>query len=402
MTTQVARERSIAGRIDAFVDDFVALRRELHRAPELAFKETKTAARIGDLLESWGYEVTRGIARTGLIATLRVGNEPRALGIRADTDALPIQETSGVAYTSENPGAMHACGHDGHTAILLAAARYLAETRHFSGTLHLIFQPAEEIGAGARTMLAEGVLQRFPVDAVYALHNWPGVPAGKFGFVTGPAMASVDQAIVKIRGKGGHGASPHETIDPVVASAHVVTALQTLVSRNVDPLDAAVVTVGSIHGGTASNVIPNGVELKITIRTFRDEVREYLKERLPALVRAQAESFGASADVDYKLGFPIVVNHPAETDLARAVARDLFGPDRISPHFAPRTASEDFAYFLEERPGSYIFVGNGASAPLHNPNYDFNDEIIGPAATFWAALTERFLAPSNLAKGLPR
>jgi hippurate hydrolase len=380
----------VAG-IASSIEDFIDLRRDLHAHPELAFNERRTSARIAELLVRWGYEVSAGLAGTGVVATLSRGDGDKRLGIRADIDALPIAEQTDLDYASTNPGVMHACGHDGHTAILLAAARHLAGRGRFSGTLTLIFQPAEEIGAGARRMLDEGLFDKHPVDAVFALHNWPGVAAGKFGFVTGPAMASVDQAIIRVVGKGGHGAAPHETVDPVVVASHIVVALQTIVSRSVDPLDMAVVTVGSIHGGSASNVIPDEVELKATIRSYRPELRAELQRRIPGLVRAQAQSFGAVAEVDYRPGFPSVVNHAAETEFAHDVALLSFGPAAIDAAFRPRTASEDFAYMLEARPGSYLFVGNGEGPPLHNPRYDFNDAIIAPAAAYWVALAEAFL-----------
>jgi hippurate hydrolase len=378
--------------IAARIDEFVQIRRDLHQRPELAFKETRTSGVIARLLAEWGYEVTTGIGKTGVVATLRRGAGPKALAIRADFDALPIREATGLPYASENSGVMHACGHDGHTTILLAAARRLAASGAFRGTLHLVFQPAEEIGAGASALIKDGLLERFPVDAIYGLHNWPNVPAGQFGFVTGPAMASVDRASVRVRGRGGHGAAPHEAVDPVVAAAHIVTALQTVVSRNVDPLDVGVVTVASIHGGEATNVIPEWVDLKLTTRSFRPEIRLLLQNRVPALIRAQAESFGAEADVDYQLGFPSVVNHAAETELIAEVARETFGDARIAKDFRPRTASEDFAFYLEQRPGSFVFVGNGDGPTLHSASYNFNDDIIGPAATLWVRLAERFLS----------
>lgn len=382
--------RSRAG-IDASVDAFITLRRDLHRHPELAFQETRTSAKVAALLTSWGYEVTTGIGGTGVVGVLTRGSGERSLGLRADMDALPIGERTDLAYASDHAGTMHACGHDGHTAILLAAAHQLAREGRFSGRLNVIFQPAEEIGAGASAMIADGLFERFPCDAVFGLHNWPGVPAGQFGFVTGPAMASVDKVVIRVVGRGGHGASPHETVDPVVASAHIVTALQSIVARNVDPLDMAVITAGSIHGGSASNVIPDSVELALTVRTYRSDLRTQLQQRIPELVRLQAESFGARAEVDYLLGFPSVVNHPAETDFAREVAIRALGARMVEPSFRPRTASEDFAYMLEARPGSYLFVGNGDSASLHSPDYDFNDAIIAPAAAYWAALAEAFL-----------
>ncbi|NEH53725.1 amidohydrolase [Rhizobium leguminosarum] len=384
-------ERGIA----AYLDEIIALRHDLHQYPELAFQELRTSKLVASRLSSWGYEVATGIAGTGIVATLRRGEGKKRIGIRADMDALPIEEATGLDYASSNPGVMHACGHDGHTSILLAAARYLAESGKFSGTLRLIFQPAEEIGAGARKMISEGLFERFPVDAVFGLHNWPGVPTGQFGFVTGPAMASVDKAIIKIIGKGGHGAEPHRTVDPVLASASFITALQSVVSRNVDPQDMAVVTVGSIHAGSASNVIPESVEMQLTMRAFSETVRQLLRERIPALARAQAESFGAEADVNYRLGFPALVNHAAETAFARDVAHDALGPAAIEKDFRPRTASEDFAFMLQANPGSYLFVGNGDSAPLHSAHYNFNDAIIAPAARYWVRLAETFLTDDN-------
>ncbi len=381
--------------IAAYLDEIVALRHDLHQYPELAFQEHRTAKKVASLLADWGYEVATGIAGTGVVATLRRGNGNRSIGIRADMDALPIEEATGLDYESANPGVMHACGHDGHTSILLAAARYLAESGNFSGTLRLIFQPAEEIGAGARKMLSEGLFDRFPVDAVFGLHNWPGVPSGQFGFVAGPAMASVDKAVITIVGKGGHGAEPHRAVDPVLASASFITALQSVVSRNIDPQEMAVATVGSIHAGSASNVIPESVEMKLTMRAYNKTVRARLQERIPALARAQAESFGAAAKVDYRLGFPALVNHAEETEFARNVALQALGSAAVEADFRPRTASEDFAFLLQAKPGSYLFVGNGDSAPLHSARYDFNDAIIAPAARYWVRLAEAFLANDN-------
>lgn len=378
--------------IHATIEEFIAIRQDLHQYPELSFQERRTSGLIAKYLLSYGYEVTEGIGGHGVVATLRRGSGDKRIGIRADIDALPIEETTALAYSSRNPGVMHACGHDGHTTILLAAARYLAEHGRFSGTVTLIFQPAEEVGAGARKMIEDRLFERFPVDAVFGLHNWPGVGTGQFGFVEGPAMASVDKALIRIVGKGGHGASPHETVDPVLASASFITALQSIVARNVDPLEMAVLTVGSIHGGSASNVIPESVELKLTARAYSPAVREKLAARVPALARAQAESFGAEAVVDYQRGFPPVINHVDETRFARRVAEDHFPASQVIQAFKPRTASEDFAYMLQERPGSYLFVGNGNSAPLHSPLYNFNDDIIAPAASYWVRLAEAYLS----------
>lgn len=387
----VNRKLEIEAGIASFIDEFIALRRDIHAQPELAFKETRTSALVADHLRQWGYEVTTGVGGTGVVGTLRRGDSCKTIGIRADMDALPIAEETGLEYESGKAGAMHACGHDGHTTILLAAARYIAESGRFSGTLHLIFQPAEEIGAGARRMIEDGLFDRFPCDAVYGLHNWPGVPAGQFGFVTGPAMASVDRARIRVNGRGGHGAEPHKSVDPVVVASSIVMALQTVVSRNIDPLDMGVVTVASIHGGDALNVIPAHVDLGLTIRSFSQSVREELRLRIEAIARSQAESYGAVADVDYQWGFPALINAKTETEFARQIAFTTFPLGTVIEDFRPRTASEDFAFMLEKKPGTYFFVGNGDSAGLHSPHYNFNDEILLPAALFWVRLTEASL-----------
>ncbi|GAA5541551.1 MULTISPECIES: M20 aminoacylase family protein [Brucella] len=387
----VNRKLEIEAGLASFIDEFIALRRDIHAHPELAFKETRTSALVADYLRQWGYDVTTGVGGSGVVGTLKRGNSGKAIGIRADMDALPIIEATGLDYASSNSGVMHACGHDGHTTILLAAARYLAQSGRFSGTVHLIFQPAEEIGAGARSMIEDGLFERFPCDAVYGLHNWPGVPAGKFGFVTGPAMASVDRARIRVNGRGGHGAEPHKSVDPVVVASSIVLALQTVVARNLDPLDMGVVTVASIHGGDALNVIPAHVDLGITIRSFSQTVREELRRRIEAVARSQAESFGAVADVNYQWGFPALINAKAETEFARQVALSTFPTGTVIEDFRPRTASEDFAFMLEQKPGTYFFVGNGESAGLHSPDYNFNDKILLPAALFWVRLTEASL-----------
>ncbi len=387
----VNRKLEIEAGLASFIDEFIALRRDIHTHPELAFKETRTSALVADYLNQWGYDVTTGVGGSGVVGTLKRGNSNKTIGIRADMDALPIVEATGLDYASSNSGVMHACGHDGHMTVLLAAARYLAQSGRFSGTVHLIFQPAEEIGAGARRMIDDGLFERFPCDAVYGLHNWPGVPAGKFGFVTGPAMASVDRARIRVNGRGGHGAEPHKSVDPVVVASSIVLALQTVVARNLDPLDMGVVTVASIHGGDALNVIPAHVDLGITIRSFSQTVREELRRRIEAVARSQAESYGAVADVNYQWGFPALINAKAETEFARQVALRTFPNDTVVEDFRPRTASEDFAFMLEQKPGTYFFVGNGDSAGLHSSNYNFNDEIMLPAALFWVRLTEASL-----------
>jgi hippurate hydrolase len=382
----------VAQWLEQMLGEAVVLRHDLHRNPELAYEEHRTSRLVAGKLNDWGYEVTSGIGGTGVVGTLQHGNGPRRLGIRADMDALPIDEVTGLPYASGAPGKMHACGHDGHTTILLNSARYLAETRDFSGTLNVIFQPAEEGGAGARRMIDDGLFARFPCDAVFGLHNWPGIPAGQFGFIPGPAMASVDKVTIRVIGKGGHGARPQETVDPIVASASLILALQSIVSRNVDPLDAAVITVGTIHAGIAPNVIPDHVEIELTVRTFSNEIREKIKQRITALAKAQAESYGAAAEVDYPKGYPVLVNHPDETEFARQTALKHFGADRVESKFRPISASEDFAFMLEALPGSYLFIGNGNSAPLHSPHYNFNDEIITAASRYWVKLAEDYLA----------
>lgn len=382
-------------------EDFKALRRFLHTRPELAYAEHETSALVANYLRDWGFEVETGIGGTGVVGSLTVGPGEKTIGIRADMDALPIEEVTGLDYASQSPGKMHACGHDGHTTILLATAQKLAATRNFSGTVRLVFQPAEEIGGGARTMINDGLFERFPVDAIFGLHNWPGIPAGQFAFLEGPAMASVDMAIIRIQGKGGHGAKPHLSIDPVVIAASLILALQTVVSRNVDPLQAAVVTVGSIHGGSLPNVIPDSVKLQLTVRSFDETVRQSIRERITALVHAHVASYGATADLRYPTGYPVLVNDATQTDFAREVAKRHFGAGRVDPTLRPITASEDFAFMLEKRPGTYLFLGNGDSADLHSPRYDFNDAIIPDAARYWVHLVEDFLSGNTFAEATP-
>ena len=384
------------------LDEFVAIRRDIHAHPELGLKEFRTSALVADRLRTWGYTVTTGLAQTGLVAQLRRGSGSKRLGLRADMDALPITEVANRAYASVHDGVMHACGHDGHTATLLAAAWYLAQHGQFDGTLNLIFQPAEEHPGGAALMLADGLFERFPCDAVYALHNMPGVPQGHFVFIDGAAMASSDDVFITLRGAGGHGAMPHRAQDPVLAASHIVVALQSIVSRNVNPQDTAVVTVGAIHAGQANNVIPAEASLSLSVRALSREVRDLLQERITALVHHQAQAFGVQAEVDYKRDYPVLVNTPAETELARQVATALVSADAVVAHGQALTGSEDFAFMLEHCPGSYLMVGNDAghsasqstTSPclLHHPGYDFNDDNIGIAAAFWVALTERFLS----------
>lgn len=371
-----------------------ALRHQIHAHPELAYEEFRTSDLVAEKLTEWGYTLTRGIGGTGLVAQLKVGNGARTVGLRADMDALPITEATGKPYASQIAGKMHACGHDGHTATLLAAARHIAKTRHFDGTLNLIFQPAEEGLAGARKMIEDGLFERFPCDAVFAFHNMPGYPAGKLGFRAGPAMASSDTVVITVHGKGGHGSMPHESTDPVLVASHLVVALQTIVSRNIDPRRMAVVTVGAIHGGDAPNVIPDSVELRLSVRAHMPEVREQLRDRIIALVNAQAAVFGARVEIDYRWRYPALVNDVAMTEFARGVAMDWVGADGMFDDFEALTGSEDFSFMLEKVPGSYFLIGNGQGAGgcmVHNPHYDFNDGILPIGATYWTRLVERFL-----------
>ncbi|MDN7916364.1 M20 aminoacylase family protein [Burkholderia cepacia] len=376
----------------------IALRRRLHAHPELGFEEHATSDLVAGFLTTWGYRVTRGLGGTGVVGTLTRGAGKR-LGLRADMDALPIREATGLPHASRCDGVMHACGHDGHTAMLLAAARCLAERARFTGTLNLIFQPAEEGLGGAKRMIDDGLFEQFPCDAVFAMHNVPGLPAGVLGFCDGPAMASADEVRVRVTGRGGHGAAPHTTIDPVVVCASIVMALQTVVSRNVNPQDLAIVTAGSIHAGTASNVIPPHADLALSVRALSPDVRALLERRIREIVHGQAASYGATAEIDYRHDYPVLVNHAAETAFARDVAREWGGDGALIPQLRPIAASEDFAFMLNVCPGSYLSIGNGdgngeggAGCGLHHPGYDFNDACLATGASYWIALAERYLA----------
>ncbi len=378
---------------------YTALRRDIHQHPEIGFQEFRTSELVAERLQRWGYTVTRGLGGTGVVGQLRRGTGVRKLGLRADMDALPIQETTGLSHASCHAGLMHACGHDGHTAMLLAAAEHLASHSTLDGTLNLIFQPAEESLGGARKMMEDGLFDRFPCDAIFAMHNMPGFRQGQLLLREGAAMASSENMLVHIEGKGGHGAMPHLSADPVVAGASIVMALQTIVSRNVPPLHMAVITVGAFQSGVANNVIPQQATLKLSVRALDRGVRELLRRRIVELVEAQAQSYGVTARVEFLPGYPVLVNTPAETALAREVAVELVGADNVVLQTEPLTGSEDFAYMLEAVPGSYLFIGNGDEASgghgacmVHNPNYDFEDRNIPIGAAFWVQLTERFLA----------
>ena len=378
------------------IGEFIRLRREIHSEPELAFEEHRTAALVADKLETWGYTVERGVGGTGVVGRLTRGSGTRRLGLRADMDALPIAETSGAAWASRRPGVMHACGHDGHTAMLLAAARHVAADGSFSGTLQLIFQPAEEGGGGALRMMEDGLFDRYPCDAVFAMHNMPGLPQGHLMFREGAAMASSDYASITLTGVGGHGAMPHKATDPIIAAASIVMALQTIVSRNVDPQSMAVVTVGALHAGKANNVIPASATLELSVRALDREVRSTLERRIKALVAAQADSFGVDARIDWRAGYAVLVNTPEQTAFARQVGLELRGASGVTLQGPAQSGSEDFSFMLERVPGSYLLIGNGdgdsaGACMVHNPGYDFNDDNIAIGAAYWALLAERFL-----------
>ncbi|WP_238265711.1 M20 aminoacylase family protein [Cupriavidus pauculus] len=381
--------------IQTMAPEFVAIRHQIHAHPELAFEERRTSDLVAEQLSAWGYKVHRGLGTTGVVGTLTKGRGTRSLGIRADMDALPIQEKTGLEYASTLPGKMHACGHDGHTAILLCAARYLAESVDFNGTLNLIFQPAEENEGGALRMVEEGLFDLFPCDEIYALHNAPGLPVGQIGMIAGPAMASFDRATITLTGRSAHGAMPHHGIDVMQGAASMVLGLQSIVSREVDALKSAVITVGSIQAGATYNVVPESATIKIGVRTLDPQVRDHVERRLREFIQAQAQSYQLKADVLYERKYPVLVNHGAQTARAREVAVQLLGEDNVVAR-GPVMGSEDFAYMLEHRPGAYVRLGNGlgedGGCMVHNPLYDFNDRALPIGAAFWAALATSYLA----------
>jgi hippurate hydrolase len=369
-------------------------RRDLHAHPEIAFEEHRTSAIVAERLESFGIEVHQGLAKTGVVGRLKVGAGNRAIALRADMDALPMEEHNSFDHRSEVSGMMHACGHDGHTTMLLGAAKYLAESEGFDGTVYFIFQPAEEGEGGGKVMIEEGLFEQFPVEAVFGLHNWPGMPAGEFGIAAGPMMAAFDIFDLKITGQGSHGAMPHQGVDSIVTASQVVTALQTIASRNTDPLDAVVVSVTQIHGGDAYNIIPDSVQLRGTVRTFKDSVRDGVEPAIGRIASGICAAAGATMELDYHRRYPSTVNHVEETELAAAAAVAVVGDDAVERRPIPSMGSEDFAYMLRERPGCYVWLGNGlgeGGCMLHNPGYDFNDDILPIGASYWATLVEQIL-----------
>lgn len=399
MPGTLSRSPGTLSALHALSPEFTALRRDIHRHPELGYQEFRTSELVAQRLASWGYRVTRGLGGTGVVGQLVRGQGAKRLGLRADMDALPIQEATGLPHASSHAGLMHACGHDGHTAMLLAAAKHLAEHGQFDGTLNLIFQPAEEGLGGAKKMMEDGLFEQFPCDAIFAMHNMPGFPRGQLLLREGATMASSENITITLQGQGGHGAMPHVAIDPVVAGAAIVMGLQTIVARNVPPLHMAVITVGAFQAGEANNVIPQTATLKLSVRSLDRAVRQLLNRRIRELVEAQAHSYGCQATVDFQGGYPVLVNTQPETEFARQVALELLGADQVVLQTAPLTGSEDFAFMLEQVPGSYLFIGNGDAASgghgacmVHNPNYDFDDGNIAIGSAYWVRLTERFLS----------
>jgi hippurate hydrolase len=375
--------------------EMIAIRRRIHANPELAYEERATADLVAESLGRWGYEVHRGLGVTGVVGTLKAGQSSKRIGLRADMDALPIKEASGKPWASQVLGKMHACGHDGHTAMLLSAARHLAATQRFDGILHMVFQPAEEGQGGAKRMLDDGFLDLFPCEAMFGMHNMPGRALGKFAAVPGFALASSDTATIKVRGVGGHGAMPHFAADPVVAASSMVMALQTIVSRNVPPLQMGIVTVGAFLAGDAPNVIPGEAELRLTVRAFKPEVRDLLERRITEIAQGQAAVFGCQAEVHYQRRYPMLYNHPKETAFCTQVLTDWLGAEGLL-EVEPITGSEDFSFFLEKVPGCYVFLGNGegeqGGCMVHNPGYDFNDAVLSTGASYWVRLAETYLA----------
>jgi len=381
----------VVNRVAAIADEIAGWRRDFHEHPELRYEERRTARKVAETLKTVGVdEIATGIGRTGVVGVIRGRSDRsgRVIGLRADMDALPIEEATDVPYRSKTPGVMHACGHDGHTAMLLGAAKYLAETRNFDGTAVVIFQPAEEGGAGAKAMIEDGLLDRWNIQEVYGMHNLPGLPVGQFAIRQGPLMAAADRIRIEVEGRGAHAARPHESVDTVMVACAIVQAVQSIVSRNVDPLDAAVVSITMVQAGSTDNVIPQTALLVGTARTLRPETRDLVERRLREIVEGTAALYGAQAKLTYRRDYPVVVKHAQETSFAAQGAAEIVGQDKVETNILPIMGGEDFAFMLNERPGAFIFAGNGDSAGLHNPAYNFNDDLIPVGVSYWARLVE--------------
>ena len=388
--------------IIGFQEELVNIRRDIHAHPELCFAEYRTSQVVSRKLKEWGIPTLEGLAETGVVGIIKKGSSEKAIGLRADMDALPMQEINDFPHKSTYPGKMHACGHDGHTAILLGAAYYLAHHADFDGTVYLIFQPAEEGGGGARRMIAEGLFEKCPMDAVYGLHNWPGLPAGSFGVREGALMASSNEFHVTVRGKGAHAAQPQKGIDPVMVAVQIAQSWQTIVSRNVNPIDPAVLSLTQIHSGSATNVIPDDAQMIGTVRTFSNATLDLIESRMKAIAEHTAHAFDAELDFEFKRNYPPLINHAKETQFAISVMRDVVGADMVNTAVEATMGAEDFAYMLQSKPGCYVFLGNGEGdhrtqghglgpCNLHNPSYDFNDDLLPIGANFWVQLVQRYL-----------
>ena len=376
-------------------DEMTEWRRDIHQHPELKFEENRTSDLVAAKLQEFGIEIHRGLAKTGVVGTIRNGDGP-SIGLRADMDALPLEEKNTFKHASSNPGKMHACGHDGHTAMLLGAAKHLAASKNFKGTVNLIFQPAEEGGGGGELMIKEGLFEMFPVDSVYGLHNWPGMPAGTFGVGSGPFMAAADMFDLTINGRGGHAALPDQCIDPIVVASQVVSALQTITSRNTHPVDSVVISVTQIHAGDAYNVIPDSVRMRGTVRTFQTETRDKIPSSMLRVAEGVSAAYGATCELNYMSGYPATINSVPETEISAKAVVDLLGEDKIILNPTPSMGAEDFSYMLEARPGCYVWLGIGpgkgeAGCMLHSSRYDFNDDVLTTGASYWVKLVENEL-----------
>jgi amidohydrolase len=383
----------------AFQDALQQIRRDLHAHPELCYEEQRTSDVVAARLTEWGIPVVRGLGVTGVVGIIKNGSSPRAIGLRADMDALPLQEINSFDHASRHPGKMHACGHDGHTAMLLGAAHYLATNRNFDGTVYLVFQPAEEGGAGARRMIEDGLFTQFPMDAIYGMHNWPGMEAGTFGVVPGPMMASSNEFRVVVKGKGAHAAQPHRGVDPIMVAVNIAQGWQTIISREKSPLDTAVLSITQIHAGSATNIIPGEAVMVGTVRTFTTPVLDSIEQRMQEMASGIAAGFNATVDFAFKRNYPPLVNHPEQTAMAIDAMRAVVGTDRVDANVEPTMGAEDFAFMLQARPGCYVFLGNGEGdhraaghglgpCQLHNASYDFNDHLLPIGASYWIRLAE--------------
>ena len=389
----------------AFHAELQQIRRDIHAHPELCYEEQRTADVVAQKLTQWGIPVIRGLGVTGVVGIIRNGSSKRAIGLRADMDALPMQETNTFDHASRHPGKMHACGHDGHTAMLLGAAHYLAQHRNFDGTVYVIFQPAEEGGGGAKRMMDDGLFEQCPMDAVFGMHNWPGAPTGTFGVTPGPMMASSNEFEVIVKGRGSHAAQPHKSVDPILVAVQIAQSWQTIVTRNKSPIDAGVLSITQIHAGSATNVIPDDATLIGTVRTFTAEVLDLMEARMRDIAVHTAAAFGAEVEFTFNRNYPPLINHASETAFATRVMRDIVGDASVEAAVEPTMGAEDFAFMLQEKPGCYVFIGNGEGehrsfghglgpCNLHNPSYDFNDALLPIGATYWVRLAEAYLPPA--------